>query len=224
MLRFRFAVLMALAVTAITAAPAVAQTACDPTQTPPEFRGQVPKLSEVVPTPGGENGEVTTDQAYAYMDAVDAASERVITGALEQTSQEGRELRWAIVGHAGSPRPRSAARHQACCPEAARPPHVAGACAADRPPLPGHPVGGLERPRRGGVRHGRLHARPLRARRPRRLRRAPDPRQLARRAAPDSEPGRPRGGHAPQLLRLRHEPRLVRAHAAGDRRQDRVPA
>ncbi|HEX2415453.1 MAG TPA: M14 family zinc carboxypeptidase [Thermoleophilaceae bacterium] len=94
----RFAVLLALAATGTTAAPAVAQTACDPTQTQPEFRGQVPTLSEVVPAPGGENGEVTTDQAYAYMDAVDAASERVITGALEQTSQEGRELRWAIVG------------------------------------------------------------------------------------------------------------------------------
>ena len=103
MTRLRFTVLAAVAVTAFTAAPAAAQTACDPTQTPPEFRGQVPTLAEVVPTPGGESGgvptgEVTTDQAYAYMDAVDAASERVITGALDQTSQEGRELRWAIVG------------------------------------------------------------------------------------------------------------------------------
>jgi Zinc carboxypeptidase len=96
--RLRLAALAAIAALAVTAAPAAAQTACDPTQTPPEFRGQVPTLSEVVPTPGGENGEVTTDQAYAYMDAVDGASERVITGALDQTSQEGRELRWAIVG------------------------------------------------------------------------------------------------------------------------------
>ena len=59
----------------------------------------MPELSDVVPAPGGENGEVTTDQAYAYMDAVDQASDRVITGALDQPSQQGRELRWAIVGH-----------------------------------------------------------------------------------------------------------------------------
>ena len=83
------------------AAPATAQPSCDPTQTPPEFRGEVPELADVVPTPGGEGGEVTTDQAYEYMDAVDAASDRVITGALEQQSWEGRELRWAIVGNPG---------------------------------------------------------------------------------------------------------------------------
>ena len=59
----------------------------------------MPELADVVPAPGGENGEVTTDQAYAYMDAVDQASDRVITGALDQPSQQGRELRWAIVGH-----------------------------------------------------------------------------------------------------------------------------
>ncbi|HEX7148130.1 MAG TPA: M14 family zinc carboxypeptidase, partial [Actinomycetota bacterium] len=82
--------------------PAAAQTACDPTQTPPEFRGQVPQLSNVVPNPGGENGEVTTDQAYAYMDAVDGASERVITGALSERSQQGRELRYAIIGNVDS--------------------------------------------------------------------------------------------------------------------------
>jgi hypothetical protein len=82
------------------AAPAAAQTACDPTQTPPEFGGQVPELADVVPDPGGENGEVTTDQAYAYMDVVDDASDRVITGALDQESWQGRELRWAIVGDA----------------------------------------------------------------------------------------------------------------------------
>ena len=98
-MRVRLAALAATLATLLIAAPAAAQTACDPTQTPPEFLGGVPALSEVVPTPGGENGEVTTDQAYAYMDAVDAASDRVITGALEQRSQEGRELRWAIVGH-----------------------------------------------------------------------------------------------------------------------------
>ena len=58
----------------------------------------MPQLSDVVPNPGGDAGEVTTDQAYAYMDAVDQASDRVITGALDQRSWEGRELRWAIIG------------------------------------------------------------------------------------------------------------------------------
>src|SRR5918994_361101 len=83
----------------VLSAPAAAQTACDPMQTQPQFRGQVPKLEDVVPAPGGEAGEGTTDQAYAYMDAVDRSSERVITGALEQRSWQGRQLRWAIVGH-----------------------------------------------------------------------------------------------------------------------------
>ena len=95
----RLVILAAAAAALILAAPAAAQTACDPTQTPPQFRGQVPALADAVPAPGGENGEVTTDQAYAYMEAVDRASERVITGALERRSWQGRELRWAIVGH-----------------------------------------------------------------------------------------------------------------------------
>jgi Zinc carboxypeptidase len=92
---FIAALLIALSAPAVAAAA----PACDPMQTPAEFRGQVPKLEQVVPAPGGEGGEVTTDQAYAYMDAVDRSSERVITGALEQRSWQGRELRWAIVGH-----------------------------------------------------------------------------------------------------------------------------
>jgi hypothetical protein len=62
--------LTAAALFMLLAAPAAAQTACDPMQTQARFRGQVPKLQDVVPNPGGENGEVTTDQAYAYMDAV----------------------------------------------------------------------------------------------------------------------------------------------------------
>jgi hypothetical protein len=84
----------------VAAAPAGAQSFCDPTQTAPEFSGEVPELADVVSNPGGEGGEVTTDQAYAYMDSVDRASDRVITGALDQRSWQGRELRWAIVGDA----------------------------------------------------------------------------------------------------------------------------
>jgi hypothetical protein len=99
-LGFRVGVLISVLAFLGMAAPAAAQTVCDPTQTPPEFRGEVPELADVVPNPGGEGGEVTTDQAYAYMDAVDDTSERVTTGALEQESWQGRELRWAIVGDA----------------------------------------------------------------------------------------------------------------------------
>jgi hypothetical protein len=100
-MRLRFAALAAVAAAIVLSLPAaaLAQTACDPTQTAPQFRGQVPELAEVVPAPGGEGGEVTVDQAYAYMDAVDRASERVVTGALERRSWQGRELRYAIVGH-----------------------------------------------------------------------------------------------------------------------------
>lgn len=92
---FIAALLIALSAPAVAAAA----PACDPMQTEPQFRGQVPKLEQVVPAPGGEGGEVTTDQAYAYMDAVDRSSERVITGALDQRSWQGRQLRWAIIGH-----------------------------------------------------------------------------------------------------------------------------
>ena len=81
-MRVRLAALAATFVTLALSAPAAAQTACDPVQTPPEFLGGVPKLSDVVPNPGGENGEVTTQQAYDYMDAVDAASDPVITRSL----------------------------------------------------------------------------------------------------------------------------------------------
>jgi hypothetical protein len=92
--------LLAAALLALSAPSiAAAAPACDPMQTPAQFRGQVPKLEQIVPAPGGEGGEVTTDQAYAYMDAVDRSSERVITGALDQRSWQGRQLRWAIVGH-----------------------------------------------------------------------------------------------------------------------------
>jgi len=84
----------------LLAASAEAEPSCDPIQTESKFRGQVPSLEAVIPSPGGEGGEVTTAQAYAYMDAVDRASDRVITGALAKKSWQGRELRWAIVGRA----------------------------------------------------------------------------------------------------------------------------
>ena len=94
-------VLTTLMAALAAAAPAAGQAPCDPTQTPPEFRGEVPELADVVPFPGGEGGEVTTDQAYAYMEAVDRASDRVVTGALGQRTWQSRELRYAIVGNPG---------------------------------------------------------------------------------------------------------------------------
>ena len=95
----RLAVLFAtLLACAVLAAPAAAQTTCDPMQTPAQFMGEVPSLADVVPNPGGHGGEVTTEQAYDYMEAVDQASNRVTTGALEAKSWQDRELRWAIVG------------------------------------------------------------------------------------------------------------------------------
>ena len=93
-----------LVVAAVCAAPAAAQTtsACPPgsapAQTAPQFAGTVPKLGDVVKNPGGDGGEVTTDQAYQYMDAVDRASDMVITGSLSARSWQDRELRYAIVG------------------------------------------------------------------------------------------------------------------------------
>ena len=38
----------------VAATPAAGQTPCDPTQTPPQFRGEVPELADVIPFPGGE--------------------------------------------------------------------------------------------------------------------------------------------------------------------------
>src|SRR4051812_46817118 len=104
--RIRMHVRVAVFVTTLmavlaVAAPAAAQAPCDPTQTPPQFRGEVPELADVIPFPGGEGGEVTTDQAYAYMEAVDRASNRVVTGALGQRSWQSRELRYAIIGNPG---------------------------------------------------------------------------------------------------------------------------
>ena len=97
----RFALALAVLVAAaVLAAPASAQTPCTPApaQIAPQFAGTTPKLGDVVKNPGGDGGEVTTEQAYQYMDAVDRASDKVITGSLDQLSQQGRELRYAIVG------------------------------------------------------------------------------------------------------------------------------
>jgi hypothetical protein len=65
-------------------------------QTAPVFGGAVPTSEEVL---GFELGsrEVTAAETNAYVDAVDAASDRVVSGTFG-TSWQGREMRYALVG------------------------------------------------------------------------------------------------------------------------------
>ena len=54
-MHIRAAVFVTILMAALAAAaPAAGQAPCDPTQTPPQFRGEVPTLADVVPFPGGE--------------------------------------------------------------------------------------------------------------------------------------------------------------------------
>jgi hypothetical protein len=70
---------------------------CHPIMEPPRYMNEVPTGEEVL---GFELGsqEVTTAQSDAYLQAVDEASDRVVTGTLA-TSQEGRPLRYAVIGN-----------------------------------------------------------------------------------------------------------------------------
>ena len=65
-------------------------------QTPPVFGGAVPTSEEVLGFPLGSR-EVTAAETNAYVDAVDAASNRVVSGTFG-TSRQGREMRYALVG------------------------------------------------------------------------------------------------------------------------------
>ena len=225
------ALFLAVVVALLVAAPAAAQAPpagpapCDPTQTPPEFRGQVPAALRRRPEPGRRRRR-GDDRPGVRLHGRRRPGER---------PRDHRRPRPAFVGgpraslgdhrHArtGSIRPSIKEIQQAA--QTLRDPQTSPTQArylARR--LPGDPLGGVERARRRGVRDRGLAAGALRARRPRRLRRAPDPRQRDRRPAADPEPRWPRGGHAAQPLRLRHEPRLVRPHPARDRRQARDAA
>jgi hypothetical protein len=89
--------LAAAAVAALAIAPAASAAApCDPMQTAPVFGGAVPTSEEFL---GFELGsrEVTAAETNAYVDAVDAASDRVVSGTFG-TSWQGREMRYALVG------------------------------------------------------------------------------------------------------------------------------
>src|SRR5687768_7694106 len=78
--RFVLGGLCALAIVLAGAAAAVspavegslAAPACDPIQTPPSFRGEVPTAEQVLGFPLGSQ-EVTSAESNTYVDAVDAA-------------------------------------------------------------------------------------------------------------------------------------------------------
>jgi hypothetical protein len=109
-------VLTSLLFTAIAVVPGVvaangpaanAAPACHPIQTPPSFRGEVPTAEQVLGFSLGSQ-EVTSAESNAYVDAVDAASPRVVSGTLG-TSWQGRQLRFALVGRPGNVTPRGLA-------------------------------------------------------------------------------------------------------------------
>jgi Zinc carboxypeptidase len=79
-----------------TAGGAQAAAPCDPMQTPPVFGGDVPTSEEVLGFPLGSR-EVTAAETGEFMDAVDAASDRVVSDTFG-TSWQGREMRYALVG------------------------------------------------------------------------------------------------------------------------------
>ena len=96
MKRIRRALAVGVAALLAGAAPAAAQAPCDPFG-PATFRGEVPTPKQVIGIDLGER-DVTTAESDTYVQAVDAASPRVVSGTLAQRSVQGRDLRYAIVG------------------------------------------------------------------------------------------------------------------------------
>lgn len=95
------ALALVLATPVLTTTPA-AIAACDPLVTP-VYAGQVPSPEDVLGFPIGSQ-EVTVDEIVTYLDAVDAASGRVVT-ATAATSVQGRPIDYAIVGKASEVSP-----------------------------------------------------------------------------------------------------------------------
>ena len=171
---------------------------CDPLTTKPIYDRDVPTTQDVLGVILGRK-ELSVDQVYTYMDALDAASDRIVTGTYG-TSVDGRPLRYAVVSNPANlsldrAQPGSARTPRRCATRSSTP--------TRRPPSRRdcrRPQHRRERPRQRAVRHrGRPCARlyELAARDDcaatqvlRQLRDAPDP---------DPEPGRPRGRHPPQL-------------------------
>ena len=75
---------------------------CDPF-TAPSFRGIVPSPQDVLGFPLGSQ-PVTVAESAAYLDAVTAASDRIVTGSYG-TSVQGRPLRYAILGRTANVTP-----------------------------------------------------------------------------------------------------------------------
>jgi zinc carboxypeptidase len=74
---------------------------CHPILTTPDFRGLVPTPEDVLGFQVGREREVTTNECYAYLDALNAASDRVRVRTLAM-SQDGRPIRYAVVGRPGN--------------------------------------------------------------------------------------------------------------------------
>jgi hypothetical protein len=86
----------AAAIGSAVPASAAAPASCDPMQTAAAFSGTVPTSQEVLGFPLGSR-EVTAAETNAYVDAVDAASDRVVSGTFG-SSWQGRQMRYALVG------------------------------------------------------------------------------------------------------------------------------
>ncbi|HET9672313.1 MAG TPA: M14 family metallopeptidase, partial [Actinomycetota bacterium] len=96
--------LLLLVVGLIAGVPAAAQTAgCHPILAEPTFLGEVPRTEDVTldgaPLPALGSREITVAESDAYLEAVDDASDRVVTDVAGH-SVEGRPLMYAIVGRA----------------------------------------------------------------------------------------------------------------------------
>ena len=106
------AVVLALVAAIPTAASsASAAPACDPFTTTPSYLHQAPTAQEFLGFPLGSQ-EVDVAQSNAYLDAVAAASDRVIAGTAA-TSVQGRPLRYAVVGRTDRMSPSALATIQA---------------------------------------------------------------------------------------------------------------
>ena len=163
-------VLLALLLPAAPVAGRGTVRSCDPVQTAPVLRPDVPTATEVLGFPLGER-DVTTAESDTYLRAVDAASPRVAGGTLATSApgppaalRGGRQAAAtsARSGWPGSPPPR---------PRCATPGRRRPWPACSPRTTPGDPLGRRQRARQRGERHRRRAAGALRAGRPRGLRR-----------------------------------------------------